>query len=235
MIMSLLSAPLKMIPQPVTAVSLGIILNLFFTRYPELKERLGELDGKIFQFEIEDMGESLYMNVDQAGELRIHTYSDNIPHVTMSGNASAFLSLLFHTTDPDSLFFSRQLKLSGETDTGLRFKNILDNAEVDWERELATLVGRPMAKTLMGMANKTKQAGQRSKEIIEAEVETWLQGYGFPSRKQLQDFIQDVESLSGRLEKLEKSITRLARKQAVALSGVAGGKYETDNGNHSPV
>ncbi|HIJ85111.1 MAG: SCP2 protein [Magnetococcales bacterium] len=229
MIMSLLSAPLKIIPQPVTAVSLSIILNLFFARYPELKERLGELDGKIFQFEIEDLGESLYMNVDDAGQLRIHTYCDNIPHVTMSGKASAFLSLLFHTSDPDSLFFSRQLKLSGETDTGLRFKNLLDNIELDWEKELATLVGRGAAKTLMAMARKTKETGQRGKEILESEMESWLQDRGFPSRSQLQGFSQDVDALKERYEKLEKGVTRLGRKRAVA------NKNTTPDTNHTPA
>ncbi|MBF0347432.1 MAG: SCP2 sterol-binding domain-containing protein [Magnetococcales bacterium] len=234
MIMSLLSAPLKIIPQPVTAVSLSIVLNLFFTRYPELKKRLGELDGKIFQFEIEDMDESLYMNVDETGQLRIHTYCDNIPHVTMSGNTSAFLSLLFHTSDPDSLFFSRQLKLSGETDTGLRFKNLLDNVEIDWERELAILVGQRAAKTLMGMARKTKLAGQQGKEFVESEVESWLQGHGFPSRNQLQEFAREAEAVSERFEKLEKSVTRLERKRAVANSGTATGKNDPADTPASP-
>lgn len=231
MIMSLLSAPLKIIPQPVTAVTLSIVLNLFFTRYPELKERLGELDGKIFQFEIEDLGESLYMSVDDVGQLRIHTYCDAIPHVTMSGKASAFLSLLFHTSDPDSLFFSRQLKLSGETDTGLRFKNLLDNVDLDWERELATLVGKSAAKTLMDMARKTKQVGQRGKEVLETEVESWLQNYGFPSRKVLQNFSQEVETLNTRYEKLEKSVARLKKKRAVAKGGAAGEKHNTTHAN----
>ncbi|MBF0109768.1 MAG: SCP2 sterol-binding domain-containing protein [Magnetococcales bacterium] len=234
MIMSLLSAPLKIIPQPVTAVSLGIVLNLFFTRYPELKKRLGELDGKIFQFEIEDMAESLFMNVDEKGELRIHTYCDTIPHVTMSGNAAAFLSLLFHTSDPDSLFFSRQLKLSGETDTGLRFKNLLDNVEIDWERELAVLVGRRGAKTLMDLARKSRQAGLQGKERVESEVESWLLGQGFPSRNQLQEFAKEVDVLNERFEKLEKSVTRLGRKRAVAGSGVATGGNVPDATINAP-
>ncbi|MBF0421697.1 MAG: SCP2 sterol-binding domain-containing protein [Magnetococcales bacterium] len=235
MIKSLLSAPLKMIPQPVTAVSLSVVLNLFFTRYPELKQRLGELDGKIFQFEIEDLQESLFMSINDSGGVSIHTYCDSIPHVTMSGKTSAFLSLLFHTSDPDSLFFSRQLNLTGETDTGLRFKNLLDNVELDWERELATLVGRTAAKALMNMAKTTKQTSQRGKKIFEAEMESWLEDYGFPTRKQLQDFATDVQSLSDRLEKLEKGLTRLARKRAVAHGGTTSGKSNSSDSFHSPI
>lgn len=235
MIMSLLSQPLKMIPHPVTAVSLSIILNLFFTRYPELKERLKELEGKIFQFEIEDLGESLYMTVDDIGGVSIHTYCDSIPHVTMTGKTTAFLSLLFHTSDPDSLFFSRQLNLSGETDTGLRFKNLLDNVELDWERELGSLVGRTAAKALMSMARSTRQTGKRSKEIIETEVENWLQDYGFPARSQLQGFSQDVTQLQERLEKLEKSVSRLAKKRAVASSVTASGKGNKTDTNRTPT
>lgn len=216
MLPSWTTLPLKWIPQPVTAVSLGIVLNLFFKRYPELKKRLAELNGKIFQFEVEDLGESFYMTVDDGGDVRIHGYSDSIPHVTMSGSSGAFLSLLFSTRDPDSLFFSRQLKLSGETDTGLAFKNLLDNVDIDWERELTVLVGATAAKALVAMAEQAREFGEQSREKVEREFEQWMDERKIPRKSQLERFQKEVERLAKGVETLERGVTRVERKSTLA-------------------
>lgn len=208
-------SPLKWLPQPLTAVTLGITLNLFFQRYPELKNRLAELGGKIFQFDVEDLYQSFFMVVDEGGEVRIHTYSDNLPHVTMSGSSQAFLALLFNTKDPDSLFFSRELKLSGETDTGLHFKNILNNVDIDWEKELASVMGSTAAKFTARMAEQVKHATEQGWDKTESEVERWMKEYGVPHQSQLEKFREEVETLAGRIERLERSVSRVERKRSL--------------------
>ncbi|MBF0358338.1 MAG: SCP2 sterol-binding domain-containing protein [Magnetococcales bacterium] len=212
----LLLSPLKLIPQPATAVSLSVVLNIFFDRYPDLKKQLSELSGKIFEFAVEDMGESYYMMVDDQGGVTVHTYCDNISHVTMSGSINAFLSLLFQTTDPDSLFFSRALSLSGETDTGLHFKNILNNVDINWEEELSSLFGAVAARTLMSMARQVQIAGEKSKEKVESEIEQWMDEQNLPLKEKFDDFSEQIDELQKRTEQLEKTISRLDKK--IALS-----------------
>lgn len=212
---SWLSSPLKWLPQPLTAVSLSITLNLFFQRYPELKARLAELAGKIFQFDVENLQQSFFMVVDDDGAVRIHTYSDTVAHVTMAGDSHAFFSLLFNTKDPDSLFFSRELKLSGETETGLHFKNILDNVEIDWETELAAFMGRPAAKVTTRVVEQLKRASEQGWDKAEAEIENWMKEHDVPRQVQREVFREQVEKLAERTEKLERSIARVARKRSL--------------------
>ena len=209
------SSPLKLVPQPLTAVALSITLNLFFQRYPELKNRLAELADKIFQFDVEDLQQSFFMVVDEGGEVRIHTYSDSVPHVTMSGSSQAFISLLFNTKDPDSLFFSRELKLSGETDTGLHFKNILDNVDIDWEKELASFMGAAAAKATSRMAEQLKHAKEQGWDKAEAEMDRWMKQHGVPRQAQMERFRDEVDVLAGRLERLERSVSRVERKRSL--------------------
>jgi O2-independent ubiquinone biosynthesis accessory factor UbiT len=216
MLSNLLLTPLKFIPQPATAVSLGIILNLFFSRYPDLKEQLSSLTGKIFEFEVEDLEESYYMMADDQGGVTIHTYCDNIPHVTMSGSSSAFLSLLFQTTDPDSLFFSRALNLSGETDTGLHFKNILNNVDIDWEQELATLFPAPVARTLMGMAKQAQGVGEQGKEKVEAGIEAWMEEQNLPLKAKFETFQSDLEALQEQADRVEKALSRMEKRMSLS-------------------
>ncbi|MBF0382249.1 MAG: SCP2 sterol-binding domain-containing protein [Magnetococcales bacterium] len=216
MLKSLLLTPLKIIPQPATAVSLGVVLNIFFSRYPDLKKQLSELSGKIFEFAVEDLEESYYMMVDDQGGVTIHTYCDNISHVTMSGSTNAFLSLLFQTTDPDSLFFSRALNLSGETDTGLHFKNILNNVDINWEKELSTMFGSVVAKSLMSMAKQVQGVGEQGKEKFETEVENWMNEQNLPIKDKFDDYKSDVEELVKKTEQLEKAISRINKKLSLS-------------------
>ncbi|MBF0283987.1 MAG: SCP2 sterol-binding domain-containing protein [Magnetococcales bacterium] len=210
------TTPLRFLPQPLTAVGLGVTLNLFFTTHPELRERMGELTGKIFRFEVEDLDQTFHMVVDAGGGVRIHTYSDLEPNVTMAGKSEAFLALLFNTADPDSLFFSRELKLSGETDTGLRFKNILDNVEFDWERELAVLVGETAAHALAESGRRSLRWATAGREWLEGEADDALERVHTPRKGDLDDLRDETEALARRLEKTEGAIHRLGKKAAVA-------------------
>ncbi|MBF0460022.1 MAG: SCP2 sterol-binding domain-containing protein [Magnetococcales bacterium] len=211
-----LFSPLKWLPQPLTAVTLSITLNLFFKRYPDLQNRLAELSGKIFQFDVEDLGQSFFMLVESGGEVRIHTYSDHVPHVTMAGSSQAFLALLFNTRDPDSLFFTRELKLSGETDTGLHFKNILANVEIDWEKELTACLGTPLAKATLRTVAQVQRAKERVWDQTETEVNEWLTRRQIPRQEHWHPFQQGVDELVGLTARLERTVLRVERKRAVA-------------------
>lgn len=210
------SSPLKWLPQPLTAVTLSIILNIFFKRYPDLKNRLAELSGKIFQFDVEDLAQSFFMMVDNGGDVRIHTYSDTVSHVTMAGNSEAFLALLFNTKDPDSLFFARALKLSGETDTGLHFKNILDNVEIDWEKELTPWMGAVAAGATIRTVQQLQRAKEQGWERAEAQMAGWMKKQNIPHRLQWETFQAEVNDLVGRTERLERTCSRVERKRILA-------------------
>lgn len=224
--------PFRIIAQPITAVGLGVTLNLFFRRHPELLGRLKELQGKTFQFQVEDMGQDFFMEVDPDGTLRVYGYSDNDPHVVMAGSTGAFLSLLFKFSDPDSLFFSRRLKLSGETDTGLRFKNLLDNVEVEWERELAELVTPPIARLLLGMARGFSDLGAKGKSHAEKSFEQAMNDVAAPRKSELDLLKEESETLNKDVERLERAIHRTSLRLSKKRSGLAendpGFMAETD-------
>lgn len=215
---SLFAMPFQVIPKPMTAVTLGIVLNLFFKRYPELKNRLTELSGKVFEFHVEDQDQSFFMEVTDEGEVLIHTYSDALPHVVMSGKAAAFLALLFSTTDPDSLFFSRQLQLSGETDSGLRFKNILDNVEIDWEKELALFFGQNGARLWIDLAKRVRKNAELNRSRLESSLEEWITRQHAPRSGQLQALKVQAETVTKELERLEGRLSRAAKRIALAAT-----------------
>ena len=219
MIPSLFTLPLKWLPKPLTAVSLGITLNLFFDRHPDHQDRLKELSGKLFLFDVEDLGQQFFMMVDENGRITIHTESNNsIPNVTMAGNSNAFLALLMNTVDPDSLFFSRQLKLSGETDVGLCFKNILDSLEVDWAEELSNLVGGPITKILLAMAGQVTFVKDFGKGHLEEGADEFINYQNAPPKSEWEELDEGTQDLVEREDKIAKSIARIIKKRQLAAA-----------------
>jgi len=124
----LASRPLRFIPSWVQGAGLGLFLEHVIENNPEFKERLEEIDDTIFLFEATDIKKCFYLHIkDKTMKVKVH--HPGSPDVVMKGEFSTLLGLLMNRVDPDTVFFSRKLEISGNTATALCFKNILDSME----------------------------------------------------------------------------------------------------------
>lgn len=91
-------------------------------------DALATLDGKTFRILVRDAGVSIAFRVRGARfePMRVESVVD----VTFTACAADLLSLATRRADPDTLFFDRRLLIEGDTETGLRLKNILDAVEI---------------------------------------------------------------------------------------------------------
>jgi predicted lipid carrier protein YhbT len=86
------------------------------------------LEGKLFRVRIIDTGgEASYTYRD--GMFRPVFRPDREPDLAFSAHLSAYLQLLARQEDPDTLFFNRELEITGDTELGLVVKNMLDAVE----------------------------------------------------------------------------------------------------------
>jgi len=89
---------------------------------------LNLLEGKLFRVRINDTGgEASYTYRD--GMFRPVFRADRDPDLAFAANLSAYLQLLARQEDPDTLFFNRELEITGDTELGLIVKNMLDAVE----------------------------------------------------------------------------------------------------------
>lgn len=64
---------------------------------------------------------------------RFKAYAGSAPiDLTIRSSVSGFLALALRREDPDTLFFTRRLVMTGDTELGLVVKNVLD--AIDWPR-----------------------------------------------------------------------------------------------------
>ncbi|MBI5238764.1 MAG: SCP2 sterol-binding domain-containing protein [Deltaproteobacteria bacterium] len=117
---------LKAMPLWLEAIGAGAFFAAVTLKNPGLKERLNELEGRVFRFEARDIGKGFYLAVKD-GEASIVPHMTGLPDVVMKGDVEALAGLLLGKEDPDTVFFSRRLEVSGDTAIAVHFKNILSS------------------------------------------------------------------------------------------------------------
>lgn len=112
-------------PHTLTLVA-GLNAALKMGLLPE--SELAALEDKCFRVRVLDTGgEANY--TFRGGLFRPLFSFAGEPDLAFSANLSAFLQLLARQEDPDTLFFNRELEITGDTELGLIVKNMLDAVE----------------------------------------------------------------------------------------------------------
>ncbi|MEE8575571.1 MAG: SCP2 sterol-binding domain-containing protein [Thermodesulfobacteriota bacterium] len=121
-----LRLPVKSTPLWIESIAMGVYITAVLESKPALKERIAELEGKTFKFEAIDVEKSFYMRI-AGGRVNVIPHMKGPPDVTMRGKVRVLTGVLTGTIDPDTVFFSRELEINGDTAAGLHLKNILSS------------------------------------------------------------------------------------------------------------
>jgi len=119
------------LPQWPHSVNLALALNAARKLGVLPEDSLRELEGRHFRITVLDTG----MVVDfvyRDGAFRPVFVSPGKPDLHFTARLSAFMQMVSRQEDPDTLFFNRSLSIEGDTELGLRVKNMLDALE--WPR-----------------------------------------------------------------------------------------------------
>jgi len=126
---SLLRFGCRRLPGGVQRSSLETALTRLFQR-PLAAHELDFLDGRVLCVEISDLGWRWPLTV--AGGTLCCLPRHAAATTTIRGPARVFAALAMRRSDPDTLFFQRELTIEGDCELGLAGKNFLDSLE--WER-----------------------------------------------------------------------------------------------------
>jgi predicted lipid carrier protein YhbT len=106
--------PMKALPLWVEAIGAGAFIAAIVDANPGFRERLAEIDGKVFRFEASDIGKTFYLCIKD-NDIKVVPHMNRAPDVTMKGSMGVLASVLLGRVDPDTVFFSRKLEISGDT------------------------------------------------------------------------------------------------------------------------
>ena len=121
---------LRLLPEAPPAHALALALNAGVLVGLVSREALEPLRGKTISLETSDLGTRVRVTY---GGTRFKSYGGSAPaNLTIRSSAAGFLALALRRDDPDTLFFTRRLVMTGDTELGLVVKNLLD--AIDWSR-----------------------------------------------------------------------------------------------------
>lgn len=114
-------------PPALSQQAIQLVLNQFFQ--PELKQgQLNFLTNRAILVQVQDL--DLQFSVQKTGP-RLKVNLPPVPgEVTFRGITSGLFLLVTQREDPDTLFFRRDLAVTGDTNLGLELKNLLDTIEL---------------------------------------------------------------------------------------------------------
>ncbi len=103
------------------------------------------LDGKVAEVEIRDIAAKWYFTkIGQELVMLDKVKSETIspePDVVFSASVDALVLMASQKVDPDTLFFNRKLRITGDTELGLEIKNLFDQFDLE-------LLDKPFRKVL---------------------------------------------------------------------------------------
>ena len=119
------------LPQWPHAVALVTALNAALKLKLLPESELTALEGKLFRVRVLDTGGEASYTFSN-GLFRPVFRPQREPDLAFAAHLSAHLQLLARQEDPDTLFFNRELEITGDTELGLIVKNMLD--AIEWPK-----------------------------------------------------------------------------------------------------
>ena len=104
--------------------------------------------------------------------------------------------------------FNDSIRISGDVELGQRVKALFDGVDIDWEGHLARFTGDVVAHQIGTFVRKGTDFGQHLSQSLRASVTEYLQEEArlFPAREEVDDFFNDVDALSLRVERLSAHV-----------------------------
>ncbi|MBF0167219.1 MAG: SCP2 sterol-binding domain-containing protein [Alphaproteobacteria bacterium] len=202
---------LRPMPPQVLEPLLGLAMRLALRRHPRLIERLAELAPARIIIEPRDTRHRFLIDLSE-GDAPVRlmlAQEDDEAQATISGRLAALIDLMEGRIDGDSLFFTRDLSVTGDTALIVALRNTLDGEEISLLDDVLAFLGpfAPTAARLIGLADDAaKRLAAKAGESLQA-LHAMAHGRHDPEAE-AEALRQEVAALKSRLSKLESRASR---------------------------
>ena len=116
----------KLPPYPASWLFVQGLNRLLAPQLPDDVRR--SLEGRSLRLRLLDAG--IAFDFEWQGTVFVAERYEDVPELCIAASVHDLMLLARRQEDPDTLFFSRRLRLEGDTELGLLFKNTLDAIEL---------------------------------------------------------------------------------------------------------
>ncbi|MDP6603445.1 MAG: SCP2 sterol-binding domain-containing protein [Rhodospirillales bacterium] len=196
-----LGMALRHVPLPVYQLPLALAMRAVRRRHGSVFERLGDLGETVFVIDPVDLPFRFLLRASATNpSLRAIAKDEYVDaKASVRGPLKSLIDLLEGRIDGDSLFFSRELVMDGDTEAVVALSNAVEGAEIDVARDLLAPLG-----PLSGPAARVVARARRTARRIAADLETARGATIAPAMGR-------AETLAARLEALDQRVSDMER------------------------
>jgi ubiquinone biosynthesis protein UbiJ len=170
-----------------------------------------QLDGRTLALTVDGTPIALHLFAE-GGRLRLAPQSDRPADATLSGTPIALLALAGPRAE--GAVRGGGVRIEGDAEVAQKFRELLSQAQPDFEEELARLIGDVAARQVANVARGVLGWGRKATDSLATNVVEYLQeeGRDLPTRIEVEEFLEGVDRLRDDAERLEARLARLERK-----------------------
>lgn len=196
------------LPVIITA-ALETALNRYIELDSEGRVAMGQLQGKVIAIDILGLDTTLFI-IPGADQVHVMSQYDGDVDTRLQGAPLALLKMSLNQRSETQLF-SGEVTISGDTETGQRFSQVLQALDIDWEEHLSRITGDVLAHQLGSGLRSLLRWGHQAEESLLQDTAEYLE-----EEKQLvatphevARFNQDVDIIRNDIERLQARLQRL--------------------------
>lgn len=187
-------------------------LNRYLALDPEGAAAFDPLEGRIIAIEVKGFGTRITV-IPGARGLQLFGAYDAEPDCLIQGSPLGLARLGMAERKETSLV-SGEVEISGDTALAQDFSAALARLNVDWEEQLAQVIGDPFARQVGNRVRDAEHWSRRTSASMTANLTEYLQEERrlLPTRYEVEAFLNQVDTLRDDVERLAARIEQLAKR-----------------------
>ncbi len=177
---------------------------------PESKSRLQAIEGRVLQFHIKGLDLDVFILI-HADELELMSSFDGEIDTVISAYPGSMIAM----TQSNQGLFGGDVDISGDVETGKKFKRYLDTLEIDWEEQLSQMVGDSAAYQIGQLVRKWQTYSRNTAGSLRQNIAEFLTEEAQLSapKSEISHFTEDVDQLRSDFDRLDVRISMLEKKR----------------------
>lgn len=201
-----------LLASPFFIAAIEDLVNRVLRMDPNTLQRLGDFDGKIISLQLAvKNSESLEIYVlPFEGGLRLHLDTSRSPDVTIVGNVPVFAHMVFGDAVTD-IVGQADVQIRGDIKLGQRFREVLEQIEIDLEEYSSKYLGDVVAHRLGRIARDIKLWGTHVQNTFKQDFSEYVQEEAglTPRKKNLDQFMRAVSDFQDDIDKVAQRVRHL--------------------------
>lgn len=178
-----------------------------------MAQKIAAFEGKVIAIDIQGIEKTYFLFPQALHEsecIKISDQYDEVPDTVLKGTPAALFKMGL-ATDVAPMMLKGEVEINGDVRLGREFKKLLAEMDIDWEENLASLVGDVPAHQLTQVAKAFASWADKTKDAIAANVSEYLQeeSRDVVTGTELEIFYEDVDVLRNDVDRLQARVKAL--------------------------